>query len=346
MELDLDTFLTTVYVMVDELYTERYAPQKPRRRGHRPELADSEVLTLLLLAQWHRGRSEAAFLRYAARHWRGYCPRLLSQSAFNRRARDLMGVLADLGPRLCHLTTAALGRTAAYEVLDAVPVPLARRCRGRQHRQFADEAAIGHGGSDKQWFYGVKLAATVQPQGQISGSVAGPAATEEHWLADALFRWRPDPLAPPPSADDLAGVLGVTHRRGGRRQGPTGPLGFRQGVGEPSDGPILGDLGYRGANWRSHWWTDYGVTLLSKDDYDPLPPATRRRARRWLSGLRQQVETVFHWLDERFGLKYPRAHTRWGLATRLAAKIAAFNLAVHINYLFHRQPFEFLSVID
>ena len=97
MELDLDTFLTTVYVMVDELYTQTYAPQKPSRRGHRPELADSEVLTLALLAQWHRGRSEAAFLRYAARHWRGYFPRLLSPSAFNRRARDLSGVLSALG---------------------------------------------------------------------------------------------------------------------------------------------------------------------------------------------------------------------------------------------------------
>lgn len=31
--LDVDTFLVTVYCIVDDLYAERYAAQKPRRRG-------------------------------------------------------------------------------------------------------------------------------------------------------------------------------------------------------------------------------------------------------------------------------------------------------------------------
>ncbi len=46
---------------------------------------------------------------------------------------------------------------SAYQVLDTVPVPLARRCGGKRHLLFADEASIGKGGSDKDFYYGCKL---------------------------------------------------------------------------------------------------------------------------------------------------------------------------------------------
>src|SRR5919197_5665388 len=141
--LDLDTFLVTVYCVVDDLYWVHGAPHKPLRPGHRPELADSEVLTLLVLAQWQQGRSERAFLRYACEHWQAYFPRLLSQSAFNRRARDLLGVLCQLGPLVSQCVRQELGVTPAYDVVDGVAVPLMRRCRGERHRLFGLEAGIG-----------------------------------------------------------------------------------------------------------------------------------------------------------------------------------------------------------
>jgi hypothetical protein len=84
---------------------------------------------------------------------RGYFPRLLSQSAFNRRMRDLGEVLGQLGPALAQHVEQTLG-PAAYEVLDGVPVPLMRRCRSERHRLFGDEAGLGCGGSDREWYYG------------------------------------------------------------------------------------------------------------------------------------------------------------------------------------------------
>ncbi|MGI8550379.1 MAG: hypothetical protein ACR2PL_06200 [Dehalococcoidia bacterium] len=75
MELDLDTFLTAVYCLVDDWYREQIAPRKPVRRGHRPEVTDSEVLTLTLVGQWQGGRKERAFLRYARRHWQQFFSR-------------------------------------------------------------------------------------------------------------------------------------------------------------------------------------------------------------------------------------------------------------------------------
>ena len=41
MEIDLNTFLTTWYCAVDDVYRGAFAPTKPVRPGHQPEMADS-----------------------------------------------------------------------------------------------------------------------------------------------------------------------------------------------------------------------------------------------------------------------------------------------------------------
>jgi hypothetical protein len=56
-------------------------------------MSESEVLTVVVLTQWQPSRSEGAFLRSVRQHWRAYFPRVLSQSAFNRRARTYWGLL-------------------------------------------------------------------------------------------------------------------------------------------------------------------------------------------------------------------------------------------------------------
>jgi hypothetical protein len=49
------------------------------------------------------------------------------------------------------------------------------------------------------------------------------------------------------------------------------------------------------------------------------------------------------WLVERFGLKRPRARSYWGVLTRVAAKVTAFNLGVYLNHLFDRPTFAFFD---
>jgi len=360
MEIELGAFLVIVYCIVDDLYRSTYAAHKPRRRGHKPELSDSEVLTLAILCQWRLDRSENRFVQYVLGNWQAYFPRMLSQGAFNRRVRDLAGVLCRIGPEVARLSKAELAARAeegplfrvGYEVLDGVPVPLMRRCRGERHRLFGPEASIGCGGSDRDWYYGVKLLLAVSPEGLVTGFVFGPANTEERWLAEALLGWRFDPSLPEPSAEGLALVLGPSHRNRGQRQGPTGPIlspgaGGGRGVGEGDDQAkeklYLGDLGFRGLAWQQHWLEDHRALVQTKRDYDQLAytvetaegkAALVREAgagRRMMASLRQVIETVNDYLDAVLGLKYPKARSLWGLLARLGAKIAALNLALHFN---------------
>ena len=82
--------------------------------------------------------------------------------------------------------------------------------------------------------------------------------------------------------------------KGGQRAGPTGPLGPRLAAGPPASLPSIADLGFTGRHWRTHWRAAYGTTVLTKADYAALPdPTERTRLKRWLCGLRQDVETVF-----------------------------------------------------
>ena len=86
--LDLDSFLVSLYVLVDDWWQGRHQPAA-RRRGRPALLTESEILTLAVLAQWPRWRSERDFWRFASAHLRGYFPNLVSQGQLNRRIRIL-----------------------------------------------------------------------------------------------------------------------------------------------------------------------------------------------------------------------------------------------------------------
>ncbi len=53
--MDLDTFLTQLYVMIHDWYKTEMAGGMARRRGPAVKLSDSEVLTIALVGQWRVG---------------------------------------------------------------------------------------------------------------------------------------------------------------------------------------------------------------------------------------------------------------------------------------------------
>ena len=322
---DLDTFLVTVYTAVDTRYQQDIAAMLPPRPGPAPQMSDSEVLTLLLVGQW-RGSSERALLRWARQHLRAYFPVILSQSAFNRRVRQLGPIVTQLMLALADVLEAA---ASPYQIVDTTPVPLARQCRGERHRLFAaDEAAVGRGGSDRRYYYGCSLLLAVASDGPITGFVLAPADTQDRWLLDALLTWRRAPDSEPWTVDDIP----PAHRRGGGGYvGPTGSRWWPDSVGRLGTEVYLADQGFGGAAWLPHWEHDTGALVLPGAAPD-LPAQTRRAHHGW----RQTIETVNGVLADVLHLPLPRAKRMWGVVTRVAAKCAAFNLGVWANRHFGR----------
>jgi hypothetical protein len=86
-----------------------------------------------------------------------------------------------------------------------------------------------------------------------------------------------------------------------------------------------------------HWVQAYGVNVY------PLPKQASRAKRRQWSAARRVVETLFG-LDIQFDLKYPAAHMVWGVLTRVAAKVAAYNLGILMHRLLRRPDLAFAAL--
>jgi hypothetical protein len=328
MALDLETFLTTLYVLTDELYESVVRPQMPAHGGPRPKLSDAEVLCLGLAAQWRVGvpwQSERGLVRYALKHLRPLFPGMTSQSAFNRRLRRLWGAFILLQQAIPH----ALEGQRVCEIIDCVPVRIASGARAFGHKRLAEIARTGKGGTER-FFYGCRLLLAVTPSGLATGWTMASGNVQDRWLAELLFSARAGcpQLGRPP-----------TPPAGNRPKPPTEWVGPVQSCGRAFGGPMVADQGYYGANWDSHWTSHYGVHVLTK------PFAKPQSVGRWFSSLRQAIETAFAELTMVFGVSRPDAHTYWGLLTRMAAKIAAYNLGLAINRRLSRPDFALATLI-
>jgi hypothetical protein len=250
---------------------------------------------------------------------------VLTQSAFNRRLRRLGGAFIFIQDAVAEQLA-----QGDYDVLDGFPMPVAHGARSCHPGWLADIARIGKGGKDR-YFYGVRMMMVIHQNGVATGWALAAGNVQERWVAELLF----SPRAGGP------GVQGPLDEKGHKPK-VTPPVAWMAPVpsgGAVSNKPILSDGGFRGDDWLEHWATAYGVQVC------PLPNAAPRAQRRWLSSARQVVETTFANLSEIFGLKYPAAHSTWGLLMRVAAKVAAYNLGILINRLLGRPDFAFATLI-
>jgi hypothetical protein len=181
--MDLETFLISLFVLIDDWVSD-VRPREPKRRPGRPTLlSDGEVLTLAILCQWQRFRSERDFWRFADAHLRGYFPDLLSQSQLNRRIRaseaELRSLQRDLAQTLAD-------PSAVYRVMDTTLVPAVVRVRACRKGLFAGQASFGRSVSKTEWVYGFKVALSVTPEGVVTSFGLAPANCDERPIGEFL----------------------------------------------------------------------------------------------------------------------------------------------------------------
>lgn len=180
--MDLETFLVSLYVVVDD-WRKRHHLHSLQRVGRPPSLSDPEVLTLAILAQWPRWRSERDFWRYADLYLRSYFPNLVSQSQLNRRIRalepELQALQRDLADTLAD-------DSEVYRVIDTTLIPAIVRVRACRKGLFAGQAAFGRCASKTEWVYGFKVALSVSPEGVITSFGLAEANCDERPVGEFL----------------------------------------------------------------------------------------------------------------------------------------------------------------
>src|SRR6266851_5732926 len=159
--IDVDTFLTTMYVMVDD-----FCQLKHLHENHRPGstalLHCSEVVTLAMFGQWGQFQSERAFYRSAEQHLRAAFPQLPDRAQFNRLVREHRDAITAF---VLHLVESIRAQECPYEVLDSTAA-VTRDAKRRGLGWLAGQADI-------EW-----------------SNRFGPASTHDQHLATTLFAAR------------------------------------------------------------------------------------------------------------------------------------------------------------
>lgn len=184
MNMPTETFLTTLYTIVDDWY-QQYAPRLlAGKAGKKPLFSDSEVMTLCLAQHWLGIGDEREFLRLVRNNYLPLFPRLVDQSQFNRRARNLCWLINAMRQQL--VEKMGLYQTPC-QLIDGTPVHLRHWRRfGKGHLQLP-EAALGHCASKKETFYGFRLLALTTLDGVIVAWDLFAANTDEREGAQSLL---------------------------------------------------------------------------------------------------------------------------------------------------------------
>ena len=305
---DVDTFLTTLYVMIDDFCKTSLPPET--HPGPEAALSRSETVTLAIFGQWQGCGRERGFYRYAQHHLRPAFPQLPTREQFNRQVRQHSAALVACFLYLSRLLAA---QPCLYEALDSSGIPT-RDAKRRGAGWLPGLADIGWS-NRLGWYEGFHLLLAVTPVGVITGFGFGPASTKDQPLAETFFALRRQPHP------GLASV------------------------GAPAHGPYVVDKGFEGQANQRAWWRSYGAQVIcpaKRNSKTPWP----KRLRRWLAGVRQMVETVYEKLHHTFRLDRERPHELSGFQARLAAKLALHNFCIWLNEQLGRPRLAFTDLVD
>ena len=306
--IDINTFLTTLYVVVDDFCKLRLPPEPATLPM--PSLTRSEVVTLALFGQWNHFPSERAFYRYATHHLRKAFPRLPDRSQLNRLIRHHNDALTAF---FLDGVQELRAQDCLYEALDSSAVPT-RDAKRRGTGWLPGIADIGWS-NRIGWYEGCHLLLSVNPQGVITGFGLASASSHDVRMAETFFAVRQTPHPQLPN------------------------------VGHTGCGVYVVDKGFAGRKNRQHWRETYQAEVIAPPQRNSKTPWSKPW-RRWLAGIRQIVETVNEKLHNTFRLQRERPHEWSGLQVRLTAKIALHNFCIWFNQQLGSPNIAFADLID
>lgn len=182
--IDIVEVLTIILVLVDDWYIAKGQQFMQGKPGMKPEFRDSEILTLLLAQDFIPYPGETQFVGYIrANHLREF-PKLVDQSQYNRRARQLWPLLEMLRQEWVSLLGAS---TDKQLLLDTKPVPVMGYTRSKRRSDFAGRAAYGYCAARKLHYFGYKLVMLTTLTGVPVVYDLVPANLDERDAAEAVL---------------------------------------------------------------------------------------------------------------------------------------------------------------
>ncbi len=179
--MDLDTFIVAVFCLTDDWLEDR----RIRKRGPKPKLSDSEVLTIEIVGEFLGIDTDKGLFDYFRRHYAGWFPDLreVHRTTFTRQASNLWKVKEGLWRHLL----ARIHHDPAVSLVDSFPMLVCRFARAYRCRLLPEESAFGYDEMAKQTFYGLRAHLRVCWPGVICGACLAPANVHDLSVAEELL---------------------------------------------------------------------------------------------------------------------------------------------------------------
>ena len=185
---DLDTLLIALYVEL----TDRIIPTNGPRRsgpGRPPEVTDAELVCLAVAQVLLRYDDERHWLRAAPDRVGHLFPRMLGQSEYNQRLKDIAPLMEAT---LRWLAGHTPGSAELLRLMDGTPVPCGQSVITAKRSDLAGYAGYGYCASHSRFYWGAKLMLIVTADGTVTGfSLANPKLVGEREQVTTMLTAQP-----------------------------------------------------------------------------------------------------------------------------------------------------------
>lgn len=182
--ISIDLLLIILFTEIDDWYKANEDMYCERTTGCPPTFSDSEMMTLMIAEDYIPYPAESQYVEYIRANHLDLFPDLLTQSQFNRRARQLAQTVEMM--RRSWLVKVGVGLEDTY-IIDTKPVPVVGYKRSKSRSYFLDSASYGYCASRNMKYFGYKLVMITTLDGIVVTYDLVPANTDERKAAEAIL---------------------------------------------------------------------------------------------------------------------------------------------------------------
>jgi hypothetical protein len=183
--IDFESLLVIVFVLVDDWYQLEKKPTKVKSPGVKPEMSNSEIMTLALMMDYLPFPGETQFIGFIRANYGKWFPNLLERSQFNRRLRKLGDDIEILRRTWVRKL---VGENANSFVIDTKPIPVVGYRRSKKHSDFDGSADYGYCAARKMNYFGYKLVVLSTLKGLPVAYDLVPANTDERKAVEGVLQ--------------------------------------------------------------------------------------------------------------------------------------------------------------
>jgi hypothetical protein len=196
--MDITTFMIAIFCLIED----HLVGQHLRKRGPRPTLRDSEVLTIEVVGEFLGLDTESNLFAHFCRYYADWFPglRKITRTTFTRQAANLWKVKQEIWQAVAR----QIPRDPYLSIVDSFPVPVCRFARAPRCRSFGTLAAYGHDEVARQTYYGFRAHVRLVWPGVLIDCTLAPANIHDTEGAEELLHgvfgfaladrnyWKPD----------------------------------------------------------------------------------------------------------------------------------------------------------